>query len=63
MKLLTEKQKNLIEDMNEFCHKKFIYNDNTTSKEASEYISANIDEFKLEMEAMNIGSCWYSRYN
>lgn len=62
MKLMTEKQKNLIDDMNEFCRKKFIYNDNTTSMEASEYISANIGEFKLEMEAMNMSSGWYSRY-
>lgn len=33
--------------MNEFCKEKFIYNDNTTIKEASDYISRNIDEFKL----------------
>lgn len=44
---MTEKQKALIDDMNEFCREKFIYDDKTTSKQASEYISANIDEFKL----------------
>jgi restriction endonuclease Mrr len=44
---MTEKQKDLIDDMNEFCREKFKYTNETTVKEASEYISRNIEEFKL----------------
>lgn len=43
---ITEKQRQLIEDMNEFCREKFDFK-NKTRKKASEYISRNIDEYKL----------------
>ena len=33
--------------MNEFCKEKLLYNNETTMTEASEYISRNIEEFKL----------------
>lgn len=45
--MITEKQKSLIDDMNEFCREKFIYNEYTPRQEASEYISRNIEEYKL----------------
>lgn len=45
--MITEKQKALIDDMNEFCTEKFNYDENTTKAEASEYISRNIEQFKL----------------
>ena len=44
---MTEKQKALIDDMNEFCTEKLNYDVNTTKAEASEYISRNIEQFKL----------------
>lgn len=47
IKLITRKQKELIDYMNEFCHEKFIYDDSTTSAQASKYINRNIEEFKL----------------
>lgn len=43
---ITEKQRELIEDMNEFCTEKFSF-DGKTRKDASEYIDRNIAEFKL----------------
>ena len=43
---ITDKQRTLIEDMNEFCREKFDFN-GKTRKDASEYIDRNIDEFKL----------------
>ena len=43
---ITEKQRQFIEDMNEFCREKFDFQ-NRTKKEASEYISRNIEEYKL----------------
>lgn len=43
---ITEKQRQFIEDMNEFCREKFDFQ-NKTKKEASEYISRNIEEYKL----------------
>lgn len=43
---ITEKQRQFIEDMNEFCREKFDFK-NKTRKEASEYISRNIEEYKL----------------
>ena len=46
-KVITQKQKALIDDMNEFCTEKFNYDENTTKAEASEYISRNIEQFKL----------------
>lgn len=45
--VITEKQKALIDDMNEFCTEKFKYDENTTKAEAREYISRNIEQFKL----------------
>ena len=45
--MITEKQKALIDDMNEFCTEKFNYDENTTKAEASKYISRNIEQFKL----------------
>lgn len=44
---MTEKQKSLIDSMNEFCREQFVYNEETTVKEASDYISRNIEEYKL----------------
>ena len=46
---ITRKQKNLIEDMNEFCDEYFDLSIHRTKKEASEYISRNIDEYKLKL--------------
>lgn len=46
---ITKKQKNLIEDMNEFCDEYFDLSIHRTKKEASEYISRNIDEYKLKL--------------
>ena len=45
--MITEKQKALIDDMNEFCTEKLNYDENTTKEEASKYISRNIEQFKL----------------
>lgn len=45
--MITQKQKDLIDDMNEFCTEKFEYNDNTSKEEARAYISRNIEQFKL----------------
>ena len=45
--MITEKQKALIDDMNECWTEKFNYNKNTTKEEAREYISRNIEQFKL----------------
>lgn len=47
MKAITEKQKELIEDMNEFCTEKFDLSFERTCKEASDYISRNMEQFKL----------------
>ena len=46
MKPITNKQRKLIEDMNEFCHERFDFN-GKTRKDASEYIDRNMNEFKL----------------
>lgn len=43
---ITEKQRQFIEDMNEFCKEKFDFN-GKTRKDASEYISKHIEEYKL----------------
>lgn len=45
--MITDKQKALIDDMNEFCTEKLFYTESTTKAEAREYISRNIEEFKL----------------
>lgn len=47
MKAMTQKQKELIEDMNEFCNEKFDLSCERTCKEACEYIDRNIEQFKL----------------
>lgn len=44
---ITEKQRALIEDMNEFCREKFDLENSPTKDAAREYISRNIEEFKL----------------
>ena len=45
--MMTDKQRELIEAMNEFCREKFDLSYERTKEEASEYISRNIDEYKL----------------
>lgn len=45
--MITEKQKQLIDDMNEFCTEKFRYDENTTKEQARQYISRNMEQFKL----------------
>ena len=45
---ITDKQKELIDCMNEFCREKLEYDERTSSKEASDYIDRNIEEYKLE---------------
>ena len=45
--MITDKQKSLIECMNEFCNEKFDLSYQRTKQEASHYISRNIDEYKL----------------
>lgn len=50
-KNMTNKQRELIECMNEFCREQCDLNAST--EEASDYISRNIDEYKLEMEVQS----------
>ena len=45
---MTDKQRDLIECMNELCQEQCPLN--ATKEEARAYISKNIDEYKLEME-------------
>lgn len=45
--MITEKQKQLIQYMNEFCREKFDLENNHSKKDAQEYISRNIEEYKL----------------
>ena len=45
--MITEKQKQLIQYMNEFCKEKFDLENNHSKKDAKEYIERNIEEFKL----------------
>ncbi len=45
--LMTTKQRDLIDAMNELCNEKLKYTNETTSKEAREYISRNMEEFRL----------------
>ena len=54
---ITKKQKDLIDCMNEFCTEKLFYSDRTTRRQASEYISRNIEEYKLLLM-----SEWQTRY-
>lgn len=51
--MITEKQIKLIQQMNEFCREKFDLENNHSRKSATEYISRNINEFKLEMSVAN----------
>ena len=46
--LITDKQRNLIECMNEFCREKFDLGNCPTKQMAQAYISRNIDEYKLQ---------------
>ena len=45
--MITDKQKSLVECMNEFCNEKFDLSYQRTKQEASHYISRNIDEYNL----------------
>ena len=45
--MITDKQKYLIECMNEFCDEKFDLSYQRTKQEASDYIIRNIHEYKL----------------
>ena len=45
--MITQKQIELIEWMNEFCTEKFDLKNNKSKEEASQYISRNIEEYKL----------------
>lgn len=44
---ITNRQRKLIEDMNEFCDEYFDLSIHRTKKEASEYINRNIEQYKL----------------
>ena len=44
---MTEKQRDLIECMNEFCTHKFDLSYPRSKEEARQYISKNIEEYKL----------------
>lgn len=45
--VMTKRQSDLIEDMNEFCTEKFDMSYQRTKEEARDYISRNMREFKL----------------
>lgn len=47
--MITEKQKQLIEYMNEFCREKFDLENNHSKKDAQKHISRNIEEYKLSI--------------
>lgn len=47
MEKMTDKQRELIECMNEFCYHKFDLSYERTKEEAREYISKNIEQYKL----------------
>lgn len=55
---MSEKQRELIDSMNEFYKEKFEYSDKTTMREAQEYISRNIEEFKFLSQLDN----WTVKY-
>lgn len=44
---MTERQRDLIECMNEFCREKFDLSYKRTKQEAWEYINKNIEEYKM----------------
>ena len=48
MNPITDKQRELIECMNEVCREKFDLDGFPTKRMAQEYISRNIEEFKLQ---------------
>lgn len=45
--MITDKQKQLIKCMNEFCNEKFDLSCQSTKEEVGDYISRNIDEYEL----------------
>lgn len=45
---MTEKQRDLIKAMNEFCREKFDMSYARTKEEAMEYISRNFKEYKMQ---------------
>ena len=47
MEKMTDKQRELIECMNEICYHKFDLSYERTKEEAREYISKNIEQYKL----------------
>lgn len=49
---MTDKQRDLIECMNELCREQCPLN--ATKEEARAYISRNIDEYKLEIEIRSL---------
>ena len=57
---MTEKQKELIERMNEFCKEKTDISYQRTKEEARDYISRNIEEYKLlSMDNWNISHGYF----
>lgn len=57
MRMMTDKQRDLIECMNEFCDEKFDLSIPRTLEEAMLYISRNIEQYKL-----NTMSSWGMQY-
>ena len=58
--LMTDKQKQLIECMNEFCKEKSDLSYQRTKEEARDYISKNIEEYKLlSMDNWNISHGYF----
>lgn len=55
--MMTEKQKELIDVMNEFCREKLNYDESTTKAEARDYIMRNMENFKLLTM-----DCWQINY-
>ena len=50
---MTDKQRDLIKAMNEFCREKFDLSYPRTKEEARYYISRNFEEYKLESTILN----------
>lgn len=57
MRMMTDKQRNLIESMNELCDEKFDLSIPHSLEEAMLYISRNIEQYKL-----NTMSSWEMQY-
>lgn len=55
--MMTDKQRDLIECMNEFCDEKFDLSIPRTLEEAKLYISRNIEQYKL-----NTMTSWEMQY-